>query len=113
MLWRNTASFPDTPCAPASPRNTLASSAIVTTAIPMRLPTLIPSMTVVARYVDRVARRENIVGALGFRGLESHFRGIDHRLRHLDPFALVDGAAFHHEQVPRFGQRDGAVPDGF
>src|SRR6478672_4681231 len=102
--WRKTASFPDTPCAPASGTSTSATSASVSRPVDLRA-TLVPLMAGIARDIQGFSRFEHLVGTLRLRRAQDNARTVDHHLRHPDPLALVDAAALDQQEVARFDER--------
>src|SRR5258706_12346063 len=97
MDCRNRASFPDTPWAPASGTTRIATNATVRSPkslVDGRLgATLILSMTVVARGIHIPSGCHHLVSAFRLCRAQGDRPGIDERLRHRDPVALVDRAA--------------------
>src|SRR5688572_8180379 len=102
---KNTASFPDTPCAsrPTEPRPTSSASA-ASPIVRCRL-LLISLMARIARLVDIGTCRENPLGALGLGGLDCLDAGVDEGARHFHPLAVVHGPAGRQHQVARLGER--------
>src|SRR5215216_4542033 len=104
-----TASLPETPCAfamAAAARTNRTASVDFASAVRIQcmsgvllgrrfanVPSLphVPLVTVIARRVDGLARDEHGFRALRLDRFQRLFAGVDHRLRHLDPIAVVDG----------------------
>src|SRR5207253_6390062 len=108
---RNTASFPETPCASSAVdsahtrRNASAATCDLppTATCPLRPATLftgIPHMAVVARVVEISAGLDDLVFVLRFGRLHCGRPLLHHVARHLHPVALVDGATAE-QQVAR------------
>src|SRR5262245_16101614 len=109
--WRNTASFPDTPCASSAGES--ARSAMATSSA-TRLPaTAVLSVAGVARFVERTAELHDLVRTLRVDGVEEAFRRVDHRLGDREPFRAVRGAAIRKDEPPRLRKRGGIIAHGF
>src|SRR6185295_4708654 len=93
---RNTASLPDTPCAPTPGTSTSATSAIVRSAVRLRA-ALISLMARITRDIQSFSGFEHLLGTPGLRRLQHDAAGVDHRLRHPDPLTVVHAAAFHQQ----------------
>src|SRR5262245_44237626 len=115
---RNTASLPDTPCAPTACVAAAASSSVrpirTRTLLEIfigRSPALVLAMAVVARRVDRLPGGEHTRGVFLLGRLERRHAGLGHRLRHRHPLRAIDGAPAGGQQIRRFNQRGRTAPD--
>src|SRR5262245_56744706 len=115
--WRNTASFPETPCAssPAEkPRTSMATamSAMLRPRSPIPDPrslllSLIFGMTGITRLVDRGTGIQDSFLVVRFGGLDRQLALLDHGARDRDPITVVDDAVAHQQQIPRLDERRG------
>src|SRR5262245_64758464 len=90
--WRNTASFPETPCA-----LTGGASSVTVRAIARSTRRLVGAaiflMAVVTSFIQVPATLEHLLRALFLRRAQHGLSGVDHRPGHDDPVLLVHGAA--------------------
>src|SRR5262245_58801509 len=102
---RNTASLPDTPCAPTAWVAAAASSSVrpilSRTLLDIfigRSPALVLAMAVIARHVDSLASGKHTGGVLLLSRFERGHARVGHRLRHRHPLRPIDGATADRQQ---------------